>query len=54
MVDYVLGLVSLRVTKLGLWHLCVPQASFLQKKSNFANCFFDICNAEMVQCRQKP
>ena len=25
------------------------QASFLQKKSNVAKCFFDICNAEMAQ-----
>ena len=27
----------------------LTQASFLQKKSNVAKCFFDICNAEMAQ-----
>ena len=27
----------------------LAQASFLQKKSNIAKCFFDICNAEMAQ-----
>ena len=27
----------------------LAQASFLQKKSNVAKCFFDICNAEMAQ-----
>ena len=26
----------------------LTQASFLQKKSNVAKCFFDICNAEMA------
>ena len=26
---------------------------FTKKKSNVAKCFFDICNAEMAQCRQK-
>ena len=27
----------------------LTQASFLQKKSNVAKWFFDICNAEMAQ-----
>ena len=27
----------------------LTQASFLQKKSNVAKCFFDICNAEMAE-----
>ena len=27
----------------------LTQASFLQKKSNIAKSFFDICNAEMAQ-----
>jgi hypothetical protein len=27
----------------------LTQASFLQKKSNIAECFFDVCNAEMAQ-----
>ena len=27
----------------------LTQASFLQKKSNVAKCFFDICNVEMAQ-----
>ena len=39
-------LVTLRPTQL-------TQASFLQKKSNVAKCFFDIFNAEIAQCRQK-
>ena len=39
-------LVTLRPTQL-------TQASFLQKKSNVAKCFFDICNAEMAQWRRK-
>ena len=38
--------VTLRPTQL-------RQASFLQKKSNVAKWFFDICNAEIAQCRQK-
>jgi hypothetical protein len=31
----------------------LTQASFLQKKSNFAKCFLDIFDAEIAQCRQK-
>ena len=31
----------------------LTQASFSQKKTNVAKCFFDICNAEMAQWRRK-
>ena len=31
----------------------LTKASFLQKKSNVAKCFYDICNAEMAQWCQK-
>ena len=37
------------VTKLGLWHLCVPhlaQGSLLQKR--LQNVFLEICNAEIA------
>ena len=30
--------------------LTVDTSSIFTKKSNFAKCFFDICNAEMAQC----
>ena len=47
---------AMAVTKFTLWCFCAPhltQGSFLPKKSNVAEWFFDICNAEIAQFPQK-
>ena len=40
---------SNQITVVAFQPVQLAQASFLQKKSNIAKCFFDICNAEMAQ-----
>ena len=41
--------VTNQVTVVAFQPVQLTQASFLQKKSNVAKSFFDICNAEMAQ-----
>ena len=41
--------ISNQITVVTFQPVQLAQASFLQKKSNVAKCFFDICNAEMAQ-----
>ena len=38
-----------QITVMAFQPVQLAQASFLQKKSNVAKWFFDICNAEMAQ-----